>query len=402
MPHDTVLRGDNAVFWAVLQTGQVTPLAIGGPGTAKTKSIEAFGRAARRPVYTLIGSIREPADIGGYPYPVQHEVVTDPVSGKKQTVYMALLPPKWAVDCHNGDGRPWILFFDELTCNAPAVQAAMLGVITEKRVGDLSLPPETWIGAACNPAGQAAGGYELEPPMANRLYHHPWAIDTDAWDMGMLSGLRFPEPRFTVLPETWKDHLGANGARFAAFRRARPSLVYQYPEEDRAKAGGPWPSPRSITSACICATAVEAISTDVALRYQAIAGCVGDDWAHEFRQWEQALDLPDPEEVLAKAMAAIGAARPVEDGFLPGRADQVLAFLGALADRVLRHGNTRQRWEAGMEILGLVWKSWKELAVIGGAALAQGYKAGYRVPAEFSGQALPLMVRAGMVQGGVP
>ena len=124
----------------------------------------------------------------------------------------------------------------------------------------------------------------------------------------------------------------------------------------RAKAGGPWPSPRSITSACICATAVEAISADVALRYQAISGCVGDDLAHEFRQWEQALDLPDPEAVLAKAMAAIGAGRPVEDGFLPGRADQVLAFLGTLADRVLRHGNTRQRWEAGMEILGLVWK----------------------------------------------
>jgi len=53
----------------------------------------------------------------------------------------------------------------------------MLGVITEKRVGDLPLPPETWIGAACNPAGQAAGGYELEPPMANRLYHHPWAME---------------------------------------------------------------------------------------------------------------------------------------------------------------------------------------------------------------------------------
>jgi len=95
------------------------------------------------------------------------------------------------------------------------------------------------------------------------------------------------------------------------------------------------------------------------------------------------------------------AGRPVEDGFLPRRADQVLAFLGALADRVLAHGNTRERWEASMEVLGLVWKSWKELAVIGGAALAQGYKAGYRVPAEFYGQALPLMVRAGMVQGGV-
>jgi len=260
---------------------------------------------------------------------------------------------------------------------------------------------ESPLAAACNPPGQAASGFELEPPMANRLYHHPWAMDTDAWDTGMVAGLRFPSPQFATLPADWQKGLGANGARFAAFRRARPSLLYEYPEEDRAKAGGPWPSPRSITNACICATAVQAVSPDPSLRYQAIAGCVGEDWTHEFRQWEQALDLPDPEEVLAKAMAAMQAGRPVEDGFLPRRADQVLAFLGALADRVLAHGNTRERWEASMEVLGLVWKSWKELAVIGGAALAQGYKAGYRVPAEFYGQALPLMVRAGMVQGGV-
>ncbi len=37
--------------------------------------------------------------------------------------------------------------------------------------------------------------------VANRLYHHLWAMDTDAWDVGMVSGLRFPEPRFAVLPD---------------------------------------------------------------------------------------------------------------------------------------------------------------------------------------------------------
>jgi hypothetical protein len=348
-------------------------------------------------MYTLVGSIREPADIGGYPYPVQVENVVDPVMGKKQSVYMALLPAKWAVDCF--DGRSWVIFLDELTSNAPAVQAAMLGVICEKRVGDITLPEETWLVAASNPSGVAANGYELEPPMANRLYHHPWQMDADAWDRGMMSGLEFPAPSFTPLPPEWKNRLGLNGSRFAAFRRRRPSLFNKYPEEDRAKAGGPWPSPRSWTNACLCATAVGAVTEDPATRYQAIAGCVGDEAAHEFRAWEQELDLPDPEALIQKAMEAQKAGRSLDEIPIPDRSDKVLAMIGALSDRVLNHGNTRQRWEAAMGILGEVWKSWKEVAIIGGASLSKGYKAGYCMPAQFHTEAIPLMVQAGMFQG---
>ncbi len=181
----------NEVYWAIAQTSMVVPKAEGMPGTAKTKTVEAFARATGRPIYTLIGSLREPADVGGYPYPIQVEAVKDG-NGKETKVYMALVPPKWAMDCH--DGRPWIVFIDELTTCPPAVQAALLRVIAEKYVGDLPLPQETWILCACNPAGVAANGFELEPPMANRLYHHRWVVDADAWDKGMLAWLAFPEP----------------------------------------------------------------------------------------------------------------------------------------------------------------------------------------------------------------
>ena len=57
----------NEVFWSVLQTGEAVPLAIAGPGTGKTRSVEAFGRAVGRQVYTFIGSISEPTDLGGFP-----------------------------------------------------------------------------------------------------------------------------------------------------------------------------------------------------------------------------------------------------------------------------------------------------------------------------------------------
>ena len=59
----------NLIFWTVAQTGKVTPLVSGPPGCGKSRTVEAFAKAMGRQCYTLIGSLREPADIGGYPYP---------------------------------------------------------------------------------------------------------------------------------------------------------------------------------------------------------------------------------------------------------------------------------------------------------------------------------------------
>ncbi len=132
--------------------------------------MEAFARATGRQCYTLIGSLREPADIGGYPYPVQGEFP-----------YMAVMPPKWAQDCQHGQ---WVLFLDELTTCPPPVQAALLGVIAENRVGDATLPDTVWKVAACNPPDCAANGSELEPPLANRLCHLPWQTNVAGWRRG--------------------------------------------------------------------------------------------------------------------------------------------------------------------------------------------------------------------------
>jgi len=391
----------NEVYWSVLQTGEVVPLAIAGPGTGKTRSVEAFGRAAGRQVYTFIGSISEPTDLGGFPLPVA------------DAGHMAMVPPKWAISMQ---GAPWILFLDELTCNAPAVQAAMLRVITDKRIGDFELPKDTWICSACNPPDQAANGTELEMPMANRLFHHKWISNEDAWDSGMMNGWETIVPAFTPLPPDWRNGLGRVGAKIAAFRRVKPSL-WSKPPEDRSKRGGPWPSPRSWTMAGICLAAVEAVApqvpytdpqtkkvsmvwSDNSLRYQAVAGCVGDDAAHEFSKWEKTLDLPDPEKVLQDVIAASKAGRLL-NGEVPilERADQTLAFLGALCDRVLHHDLCRERWEAGMEVIGSMWCSWKELCIIGAQPMSAAYQAGWKIPAEYASEAMPLMVRAGMFGG---
>jgi hypothetical protein len=288
---------------------------------------------------------------------------------------------------------------DEMTCNAPAVQAALLGVMTDRRVGDLPLPLTTWLCGAGNPPDQAANGHEFEMPMANRMFHHPWEANANVWDQGMISGWENIVPQFTPLPVDWRTGWNRNGAKLAAFRQVRPSLWCK-PPEDRAQRGMAWPSPRSWTMACTCLTAVEAVNGDQGMRCHAVSGCVGEDTAHEFSRWEKTLDLPDPEEVLADVMAANQAGRPL-NGEVPilDRADQTLAFIGALCDRVLHHDLCRERWEAGLIVLDAQWECWKEVVLIGGKPMSDCWKAGWQMPPRFRTEALPLIVRATMPEG---
>ena len=115
----------------------------------------------------------------------------------------------------------------------------------------------------------------------------------------MGNALGFPQPSFVPLPADWEKCIGRNTALVGAFHKHKPGLLEAYPK-DRAKASGAWPSIRSWTNAAICAAALEAIDAEPLLRYRAIAGCVGEEAALEFQTWEQSLDLPDPEDWLAK------------------------------------------------------------------------------------------------------
>lgn len=367
----------NLIFWTVAQTGKVTPLVSGPPGCGKSRTVEAFARAMKRQCYTLIGSLREPADIGGYPYPVQGEFP-----------YMAVMPPKWAQDCQHGQ---WVLFIDELTTVPPAVQAAMLGVIAENRVGDSTLPATVWKLAACNPPDCAANGSELEPPLANRMAHLTWETDTEAWQRGMIGGMQFPTPSFVPLPSDWEKCIGRNAGLVAAFHKHRPGLLEAYPKE-RARASGAWPSMRSWTNAAICAAAMEAIDAEPLLRYRAVAACVGEEAGMEFQSWEQSLDLPDPEEWLAKADAARSCGSELALD-VPPRCDQVMAVLGALVDRVKNHGTdsngkpTDARWLAAVDCFAEVAKTWLEpaIAAAGGLYFSVPHATVLmKAPAEFS------------------
>src|SRR3954468_24601078 len=167
-------RPDSQLEALTLAVAADLPVLLWGePGIGKTATLTQLAEGFGLPLTTVIASVHEPSDFAGLPI-----VGDDPAV---QGVPMA--PPDWAVRLvRAGKG---LLFLDELSTATPAVQAALLRVVLERRVGALQLPPGVRIVAAANPRASAADGWELSPPLANRFVHLYWVHDREVVVRGL-------------------------------------------------------------------------------------------------------------------------------------------------------------------------------------------------------------------------
>ena len=148
-------------------------LLWGEPGIGKTAALHQLAEALDLPLTTVIASVHEPSDFAGLPV-----VGDDPAT---QGIPMA--PPDWAVRlARTGRG---LLFLDELSTAPPAVQAALLRLVLERRLGALRLPPGVRIVAAANPRSSSADGWELSAPLANRFVHLQWTYEHEVVVRGL-------------------------------------------------------------------------------------------------------------------------------------------------------------------------------------------------------------------------
>ncbi|MFD8950184.1 AAA family ATPase [Streptomyces xanthophaeus] len=311
---------------ALAVTANQPVLLWGEPGIGKSAGMHRLAASLGVELETVIASVHEPSDFAGLPV-----VGDDPA-----TTGVPMAPPDWAVRlARTGHG---LLFFDELSSAPPAVQAALLRVVLERRVGSLALPAAVRIVAAANPPASAADGWHLSPPLANRFVHLDWTHDPRTVARGMAG--TWPEAAVPAVdPARVPGSVARARGAVSGFLTARPGLVHQMPA-GAADRGRAWPSPRTWEMALrMLATGYAAAVGREALA-AALTGAVGEAPGIELLSYLEHLDLPDPDRVLADPEAFA----------LPERGDRQLAFLIAVVAAV-QGELTRERWEAAWTVL---------------------------------------------------
>ncbi len=222
-----------AILDAALHT-RIPVLIWGPPGVGKSAAVQAWAARSGLRCWTVIASLREPADFAGLPV-VDGTLETTGQVGRS----VAFAPPRFAVEAAATGG---VIFLDELTTCPPAVQAALLRSVVDKAFGDLELDPEqVAIVAAANPAEDAAGGWDLAAPLANRFLHQQFELQPNRW-ADDFPGYWGAPPRIGFRGRGLDEHLWATArAVVAAFVRARALPCCTICPRPPACAGRPGP-----------------------------------------------------------------------------------------------------------------------------------------------------------------
>lgn len=351
----------------------------GDPGIGKTSYIQALARKAQANLYTVIASTHAPEDFLGLPLPTKDEDViwAPPRWGKTLTAWVEAGIPAW-------------LFLDEISCAAPAVQAATLRLVHERVLGELELPQAVRMVLAMNPPETAAGGWDLTPAMANRMFHHDWVVNVQEWATGIISGFTMDEVK--NLPENWEMALSNNKTLIATYIRAIGGEALIKVPRDDSQAGGPWPSPRTWDMAGRLLTAGEMLHGDKGgeLQMALLQGSVGEGQAIQFMEWVNNMDLPNPVDLLNNP----------GDYEIPDRADKVAAVLSSVVSTITAQPS--EPWYlAGWKILGkTAEESYPDIAASMAMSLAVIGKNNPNYP-DIGNQAamfMPILQAAGLIR----
>jgi hypothetical protein len=314
----------------------VPTLIWGSPGTGKTAFVVSLAEFLQRQLCTVMASVREPQDFAGLPI----------VDHANNQVVFAL--PEWAKSLKKNG----ILFLDEASTAPPAVQPPMLRLVHERKVGDnYYLGDDVAILAAANPPEQAAGGWDLAPPLANRFFHVDWDFSPIDWTHGFLAG--WPMPALPKVPANWREKLPEARSLVASFINKQPSLALDVPS-DESKASKAWPSPRSWDMTATLLAAALSVNASEELKTVLVAGCVGTGAAAAFVPWCKEQDLPDPEALL----------RDPKSLKLPSRGDRAYTVLASVISAVAAK-NSPERWEAAARIIAIAGKDKQDVAAQG-------------------------------------
>lgn len=292
-----------------------SPVIVWGlPGIGKSAMIASVAEVMGAQYEVVIASQNEPADIVGQPYVTDGEHLTH------------LVPP-WAARLMEADkeGKPGILFLDELDKAPIASQNAALRVARERVVGDKPLGRNVRVVAAANPPEM--GGWDLTAPMANRFIHLNFKVDNDVVIRGIQTGSWGGRPSEDLeVAEDLRQARVKWRSMVAGFLSRNPDQIHALPknESDQGKA---WPSPRTWDELvhALAVAEMRGRTADTTVMARLCEGAVGRGAAHEFRTWVDKVDLPDPEDILRDPVNAA----------VPDRPDQLLVSINSVVGSVI-------------------------------------------------------------------
>lgn len=245
---------------AILESGKV-PFVLGPPGLGKSTMAAFLAHETNRPFKDIRLAYYSPTDVGGMPY-------LDRETNRMAFAPMGLLPTE--------PGS--FLMLDEFPLAPRATQNAALQLVLDGKVGDYTLPRDTWIMMAGNRAEDRCFGERLSPAMVNRVVVLRLRPSLDDWC-------------------EWAYGAGID-LRIIAYVRFNPNALLDFnPTEWDGE--GNFASPRSWESLhrLMTGKSWEALSRD--MRRKLTAGTIGKAVGTEFSGYLEVYeDLPTIETVL--------------------------------------------------------------------------------------------------------
>lgn len=149
-------------------------LLLSPPGVGKSEMVYQAATEAGLPCRSLLGTQIAPEDVSGIPRIVGERSVFCPPR--------VLLPET---------PEPFCLFLDELPACAPDVQKAFYSLLLERRLGEHSLPPGTWVVSAGNRVQDRALVRALSSALINRVSILNIRVDVQEWlNWATVNGVR--------------------------------------------------------------------------------------------------------------------------------------------------------------------------------------------------------------------
>lgn len=336
------------------------PLLITGiPGGGKTATITDATTRCGMTSETLLASLREPTEFGGFPF----------ISGTGDNMTIKLAAMPWverAVAAKHA-----VVNCDEINTAPESVFAALLRVILEGVVGDVKLPSTVRFVACMNPPECSAGGRDIPAPLANRFGHLRFDNpDANLWANWLLAGNEHmgeamnPAAEEARVMALWPSAYAKSRGLVAGFIRTRPQLLHKMPQAFDPKASLAWPSPRTWEMAARSRAGAEIHGLDATDSEVLFEAFVGEGAASEFLTYVSKMDLPDPADVLDGK---------VQFTHEPTRLDRTVAVLDSCAALVSSPAAAKRAARADnlWKLLGEVAKQAIDLTVPCGVTLVK-------------------------------